>query len=84
MSGHRTKPKHIIDIDRFLADAEAIHSIIIGYSGGLRVSCDHYRSVQRLHDALLQAIVEITGKDAPWIYRSSSAPRPTVRPDPGI
>jgi hypothetical protein len=36
MSGHRKKPKRIILTDRFIEDAEAIHSIIIGYSGGLR------------------------------------------------
>ncbi|NGO56094.1 hypothetical protein [Allomesorhizobium camelthorni] len=70
-------PKRIIHTDRFLADAEAIHGIIIGYSGGLRVGCDHCRAMQRLHDALLQAIIDVTGREAPWIYRSNSGPRDT-------
>jgi hypothetical protein len=74
MSGHRKKPNRIILTDRFIEDAEAIHNIIIGYSGGLRVSCDHYRAMCRLHDALLQAIIEVTGREAPWIYRSNSGP----------
>jgi hypothetical protein len=75
MSGHRKKPNRIAHTERFLADAEAIHSIIIGDSGGLRVSCDHYRAMQRLHEALLQAIIDVTGNEAPWIYRSNSEPR---------
>jgi hypothetical protein len=58
MSGHRKKPNRIILTDRF----------------GLRVSCGHYRAMQRLHEALLQAIIDVTGNEAPWIYRSNSAP----------
>jgi hypothetical protein len=83
MSGHRKKPKRIVDTDRFIADAEAIHSIIISYSNGLRVSCPHYQTMQRLHDALLRAIIDVTGKEAPWIYRSNSGPRPRFDQQPG-
>jgi hypothetical protein len=48
------------------------------------VSCPHYRAMQRLHDVLLQTIIDVTGKEAPWIYRSNSGPRPRFDQQPGI
>lgn len=60
------------EVARFMADADALHNAIcmplIAPSG------QHYRSLQKLHEALLAAIVEITGKDAPWAYKTTTGP----------
>jgi hypothetical protein len=33
----------------------------------ISTQCDHYRSMQTLHEALLKAVKDITGKDAAFI-----------------
>lgn len=74
MSGHRRKPQRIAAVDRFAADAEAIHKTLIGYSSGLRPSSPQYRAIDAVHDALLRAVAAVTGAEAPWIGRSNVGP----------
>lgn len=57
-----------IEIARFMEDATKLHETLCRPLIDLK--CDHKKSLDRLHDALLQSIKEITGAPAPWIYRS--------------
>lgn len=52
-------------LKRFLTAAEALHLSIVAPL--ISPQCDHYRSLQDVHRALLKAVFEITGKDAPFI-----------------
>ncbi|MGI6854379.1 hypothetical protein [Mesorhizobium sp. 1B3] len=61
--------------DRFAADMEGVHRVIVSYSMNLRTSCADYWALQRLHDALLATVSEVTGKEAPWIGRTLTGPR---------
>lgn len=77
MATRRKKPDEIVTTDRFAADMEAIHRIIVGYSMNLRTSCAHYWAMERLHDELLATVSEVTGKEAPWIGRTLTGSRTT-------
>ena len=64
----RTKlPKQLSEsvIERFLAEAERLHKSIV--QPLLSPSSDHFRALQRTHEALLKTVKDITGKYAPFI-----------------
>ena len=54
-----------VEIERFLAAAEALHKSIVGPL--LAPGCEHYRALQNAHEALLKSIERFTGKKAPFI-----------------
>lgn len=60
----RNKPRQLSgpDLERFLQAAEALHKSIVGPL--ISPQCDHYRSLQLLHEALLRTVREVTGKEA--------------------
>jgi hypothetical protein len=72
MSSRRRKPDRIVDLDRFISDAEQINNILIRYTGSLYVSSAHFQAIKNLHAELIKAVAEVTGDHAPWIYRSST------------
>ncbi|RUW55025.1 hypothetical protein EOA32_03090 [Mesorhizobium sp. M1A.F.Ca.ET.072.01.1.1] len=63
----RSKPKALAqpDLAAFLAAAEALHNSIVGPR--ISPQCDHYRSMQDLHEVLLKTVKDVTGKDAAFI-----------------
>ncbi|KRB13954.1 hypothetical protein ASD99_14890 [Mesorhizobium sp. Root695] len=63
------------EIERFLTAAEALHKIIV--KPLISPSCDHYRSLQAVHHALLKAVREVTGKEVEFIQWNTTGP---VRP----
>ena len=73
MARHK-HPKQLsqADMERFLADAERLHKSIVGPL--ISPSCDHYRSLQALHEALLKTVKEITGKDPAFIRWHGTGP----------
>ncbi|MBZ9768155.1 MULTISPECIES: hypothetical protein [unclassified Mesorhizobium] len=70
----RNKPKQLSEskLRRFLAAAEALHLSITGPL--ISPHCDHYRATRGLHEALLRAVKEITGKDAEFIRWNTTGP----------
>jgi hypothetical protein len=63
------------EIERFLAEAERLHKSIV--QPLLSPTSEHYRALQRTHEALLKTVKDITGKDAPFIQWFGTGP---VRP----
>ncbi|RWE78105.1 hypothetical protein [Mesorhizobium sp.] len=65
----RNKPKQLSEpqIAEFMAAAAALHKAIV--SPLVSTQCDHYRSMQDLHEALLKTVKDVTGKDAASIKR---------------
>ena len=63
------------EIERFLTAAERLHKSIV--QPLLSPSSEHYRALQRAHEALLKTVKDITGKDAPFIQWFGTGP---VRP----
>lgn len=70
----RNKPKQLseTELERFLSAAEALHVSITRPL--ISPQCDHYRSLQAVHEALLRTVREITGKDAPFIRWHGTGP----------
>lgn len=50
-----------------------MHRTSIGRKTGVRTSSAHYRTLRKIHGALILAIAEITGKVALWV-RSNTGP----------
>ncbi|RUU82818.1 hypothetical protein [Mesorhizobium sp. M7A.F.Ca.MR.362.00.0.0] len=63
------------EIERFLVAAEALHLSIV--KPFISPHCDHYRQTRVLHEALLNAVREVTGKEVPFIRWNTTGP---VRP----
>ncbi|MEW6630324.1 MAG: hypothetical protein AB1440_05600 [Pseudomonadota bacterium] len=63
----RNKPKQLSreQVAEFMTAAAALHKAIV--SPLISTQCDHYRSMQDLHEALLKTVKDITGKDAEFI-----------------
>lgn len=63
----RNKPNQLSgpEVVRFLEAAGALHRSIV--TPLISPQCDQYRSMQDLHQALLKAVKDITGKDAEFI-----------------
>ncbi|TIV76849.1 MAG: hypothetical protein E5V93_11490 [Mesorhizobium sp.] len=53
------------ELERFMMAAGELHRSIVDPL--ISTQCDHYRSMQTLHEALLKAVKDITGKDAAFI-----------------
>ena len=53
------------EIERFVSEAERLHRSIV--QPLLSPTCEHYRSLQAVHEALLKTVRDITGKDATFI-----------------
>lgn len=73
MARHK-HPKQLsqADMERFLADAERLHESIVGPL--IAPTCDHYRSLQALHETLLKTVKGITGKDPAFIKLNLTGP----------
>ncbi|MBZ9813855.1 hypothetical protein LB552_09025 [Mesorhizobium sp. CA7] len=71
----RNKPKQLseAELEQFMMAAEAQHHSIVGPR--ISPQCDHYRSLQDLHEALLKALRQVTGKDAAFIWLVLRRPR---------
>ncbi|HEV2897290.1 MAG TPA: hypothetical protein VGX71_05495 [Pseudaminobacter sp.] len=79
---HRKKLRHLTqpEIEQFLLDAERLNKTICRPS--ISPQCEHSHSLQKLNEALILAILEITGRQAPWILKSSTGPaRPKAPPE---
>ncbi|RJT23008.1 hypothetical protein D3227_39180 [Mesorhizobium waimense] len=70
----RNHPKQLSgqDLERFLQAAEGLHKAIVGPL--ISPTCDHYRSLQALHEVLLKTVREVTGKDAAFIRWNGRGP----------
>ncbi|MER8529585.1 hypothetical protein [Mesorhizobium sp. M1272] len=76
----RTKPAKQLsqaEIECFLAAAEALHKSTVRPL--ISPSCDHYRSLQKLHEALLSTVREVTGNEVAFIRWNGTGP---VHPPP--
>ena len=63
----RNKPKQLSgpDLERFLKASSELHMAIVRPLTSPQ--CDHYRSMRDLHEALLKAVKDVTGKDADFV-----------------
>jgi hypothetical protein len=52
--------------------AAALHKSIVDPL--ISTQCDHYRSMQDLHEALLKTVKDITGQDAAFIQWNGTGP----------
>ncbi|RWD12874.1 MAG: hypothetical protein EOS73_03780 [Mesorhizobium sp.] len=70
----RNKPKQLSsgELEQFMKAAEALHHSIT--QPLISPQCDHYRSLQDLHEALLKAVREVTGRDATFIRWNGTGP----------
>ena len=70
----RNHPKQLSQqqVLRFMDCATSLHRSLT--EPLISTQCEHFRSAQKLHAALLLGILEITGSEAPWIYQSNSGP----------
>ena len=60
------------EIDRFVSEAERLHKSIV--QPLLSPTCNHFRALQAVHEALLKAVRDITGKDAAFIRWNGTGP----------
>ncbi|RUX96127.1 MULTISPECIES: hypothetical protein [unclassified Mesorhizobium] len=74
----RSKPSKQLsqaEIERFLVAAEALHLSIV--KPFISPHCDHYRATRVLHEVLLKAVRDVTGKEVAFIQWHTTGP---VRP----
>lgn len=72
MSNRHKRPKRLTRPDLFVIDAEKINGTLMRYAHGIDPSSPHHHAVMAIHKALMTAVVEITGREAPWIYKSTT------------
>ncbi|RWO39119.1 MAG: hypothetical protein EOS12_28620 [Mesorhizobium sp.] len=60
------------EIQSFLVAAEALHRSIV--KPFISPHCDHYRATRGLHEELLKAVREITGKEVEFIQWNTTGP----------
>jgi len=60
------------EIGRFVAAAEALHLSIV--KPFISPHCDHYRQTRVLHEVLLQAVRDVTGKEVEFIQWNGTGP----------
>ncbi|MER8772138.1 hypothetical protein NKH63_25855 [Mesorhizobium sp. M0960] len=60
------------DLQRFLEAAEGLHKSIA--QPLISPQCDHCRSMQSLHEALLRTVREVTGKEVAFIQWNGMGP----------
>jgi hypothetical protein len=71
----RSKPSKQLsetEIERFLVAAEALHLRII--KPFISPHSEHYRATRVLHDVLLKAVREVTGKEVAFIQWNTTGP----------
>ncbi|TIP39103.1 MAG: hypothetical protein E5X77_30385 [Mesorhizobium sp.] len=70
----RNKPKQLSEpqIAEFMAAAATLHKAIV--SPLISTQCQHYRSMQDLHEALLKTVKDVTGQDAAFIQWNTTGP----------
>ncbi|MER9968124.1 hypothetical protein [Mesorhizobium sp. M0060] len=71
----RTKPSKQLsqaEIERFMSAAEDLHTSIVRPL--ISPTCDHYRALRAVHEALLKSVKDITGKDAAFIRWHGTGP----------
>jgi hypothetical protein len=77
----RNRPKHLSgpDLERFLQAAEGMHRSIV--SPLISPQCDHFRSMQALHERLLRTVREVTGKEVEFIrWHATGTVKPATDP----
>lgn len=72
MSNRHKRPKRLIRTDLFVIDAEAINAKLMHYAHGIDSKAPDHQAVMRIHHALMTAVRDITGQEAPWIYKSTT------------
>ncbi len=60
------------EIQTFLVAAEALHLSIV--KPFISPHCDHYRQTRVLHQVLLNAVREVTGKEVAFIQWNGTGP----------
>ncbi|MES0137543.1 hypothetical protein NKJ88_21695 [Mesorhizobium sp. M0016] len=60
------------EIERFVTAVEALHLSII--KPFISPHCDHYRQTRVLHEVLLKAVREVTGKEVAFIQWNGTGP----------
>jgi len=71
----RSKPSQQLspaEIECFLMAAEALHKSIV--KPFISPHCDHYRATRVLHEALLKAVREVTGREVEFIQWNTTGP----------
>ncbi len=70
----RNRPKQLSgpDLERFLQAAEGMHRSIVRPL--ISPQCEHYRSMQALHERLLQTVRDVTGKEVEFIHWHGTGP----------
>jgi hypothetical protein len=67
MSSRHKRPEHLSRPDLFVIDAERITKTLMNYAHNIDPASPHHHAVMRVHAALLAAVREITGAEAPWM-----------------
>ncbi len=63
----RKHPDQITDISRFEEQMTKVQRLIAEEKDRLKIGCPHHQALDRLYDALLQALRDVTGHPlAPW------------------
>jgi len=62
----RRKALYGIERERFAREAGEMHNRLMAYTLALSPLSDDYRAIQRFHDALMQAIRDVTGEAPEW------------------
>ncbi|ESX54678.1 hypothetical protein X760_27855 [Mesorhizobium sp. LSHC422A00] len=60
------------EIERFVAAAELLHLSIV--KPFISPHCDHYRQTRVLHEVMLKAVREVTGKEVAFIQWNGTGP----------
>lgn len=74
----RSKPSKQLsqaEIESFAVAAEALHKSII--KPFISPHCEHYRTTRNLHEVLLKAVRDVTGKEVEFVRWNTTGP---VRP----
>lgn len=59
--------KRIVFVEDFVEDATKIHKTLMKYAGQIDAGCAHAKLLQAVHEPLLKAIREVSGKEVPWM-----------------
>jgi hypothetical protein len=74
MATRRKKPTALTnqEIAELLDEAERFHGVLCRPL--IHPSCEHYRMLSRLNEAVHDMVREITGREPPWMTRGSLRP----------
>ena len=77
----RKHPKKLNELQRarFLEEARALWSCLNELSSGVEYGSDDHKALNRLHAALLQSVVEVTGEPASWTQIAAGSSWPECR-----